>query len=81
VACPLAITTSPALARKIAGRTGADLENLEAFAVARVADAAGVPFACVLGISNRVGPKAHLEWRANAPRAAAAACRAALAIV
>ncbi|MFL5308306.1 MAG: phosphorylase [Polyangia bacterium] len=74
VACPLAITRSAALARRIATATGASLENLEAFAVARAAAAAGVEFAAVLGIANRVGPVAHDEWRAHHRRASRAAC-------
>jgi nucleoside phosphorylase len=52
VACPLAITRSATLARRISAATGADLENLEAFAVARAAAAAGVDFAAVLGVAN-----------------------------
>jgi len=75
VACPLAITQSTALARRI-GKTGAALENLEAFAVARAAAAAGLPFAAVLGVSNVVGPRAHAEWRANHLIASRAACHA-----
>ncbi|HSZ80968.1 MAG TPA: hypothetical protein VLA14_01740, partial [Polyangia bacterium] len=73
VACPLAITQATALARRIA-TTGAALENLEAFAVARAAAAARVPFAAVLGVSNVVGPRAHAEWRANHLAASRAAC-------
>jgi purine-nucleoside phosphorylase len=73
VACPLAITHTAALARRIAA-TGAALENLEAFAVARAAAAAHVPFAAVLGVSNVVGPKAHAEWRANHLAASRSAC-------
>jgi purine-nucleoside phosphorylase len=76
VACPLAITRSAALGRRIAAATGAALENLEAFAVARAAAAAGAEFAAVLGVSNRVGPRAHAEWRAHQRAAADAACRA-----
>jgi nucleoside phosphorylase len=73
VACPLAITLAAALARRIAA-TGAALENLEAFAVARASAAAHVPFGAVLGVSNVVGPKAHAEWRANHLAASRAAC-------
>jgi nucleoside phosphorylase len=73
VACPLAITQTAALARRLAA-TGAALENLEAFAVARAAAAARLPFAAVLGISNIVGPRAHAEWRANHLPASRAAC-------
>jgi futalosine hydrolase len=74
VACPLAITRSAALARRIVRATGAVLENLEAFAVARAARAAKVPFAAVLGVANRVGPEGHQEWRAHHHAASRAAC-------
>jgi purine-nucleoside phosphorylase len=69
----VAITKAPGLARKL-GATGAALENLEVFSVARAAHAAGLPFAAVLGISNVVGPNAHAEWRANHLAASRAAC-------
>jgi purine-nucleoside phosphorylase len=74
VGCPLGITRAEALARRIARETGAAVENLEAFAVARAAALAGVPFAAVLGIANRVGPGAHAEWKANHHAASRAAC-------
>jgi nucleoside phosphorylase len=75
VACPLAITRSAALGRQIARATGAALENLEAFGVARAAAAAKVEFAAVLGVANRVGPTGHREWRAHHLAASRAACR------
>ena len=74
VACPLAITRSAALGRRIAEATGATLENLEAFAVARAAAAAGIPFAAVLGVANRVGPTGHEEWQRHHRAASRAAC-------
>jgi futalosine hydrolase len=74
VACPLAITRSAALGRRIAEATGATLENLEAFAVARAAAVAGVPFGAVLGIANRVGPTGHEEWQRHHRAASRAAC-------
>ena len=74
VACPLAITRSAALGRRIALSTGAALENLEAFAVARAAAAAGIPFAAVLGVANRVGPRGHEEWQRHHRAASRAAC-------
>jgi nucleoside phosphorylase len=77
VACPLAITSRAAAARRLAAHSGCAVENLELFAVGRAAQ--GLPFAAVLGISNRVGPRAHAEWRAHAATAAAAACQAVLA--
>jgi nucleoside phosphorylase len=75
VVCPLAITRSRPAARRLAN-SGA-VENLEAFAVARAASP--LPFAAVLGVSNVVGPRAHVEWRRHAARASAAACQAVLA--
>jgi nucleoside phosphorylase len=76
VACPLAITRSATLGRQIAHASGAALENLEVFAVARAAAAAGIDaVAAVLGIANRVGPRGHQEWRAHHAAASHAACR------
>jgi futalosine hydrolase len=74
VACPLAITRSAALGRRITKATGATLENLEAFAVARAAAAAAIPFAAVLGVANRVGPTGHEEWQRHHRAASRAAC-------
>lgn len=74
----LAVTTDPDLA----ARFGADwqIEHMEAFGAAWACAAAGVPFGVVLGVTNRVGPSAHAEWRAR--RAAVeAATRAAVAEV
>ncbi len=79
VACPAAVTRARALGRRIARDTGAQIETLEAFAVGRAAQAAGAPFAAVLGVSNRVGPDAHTEWRAHRRAAEAAACAVVLA--
>ena len=76
VACPIAITRSATLGRHLAHATGAALENMEAFAVARAAAAAGVQeMTAVLGIANRVGPNGHREWRAHHRAASGAACR------
>ncbi len=75
VACPVGITRSAALGQEIARETGAALENLEAFAVARAARAAEVPFAAVLGVANRVGPIGQSQWRAHHVAASRAACR------
>ena len=74
VACPLAITRAAGLGRAIAAASSAFAENLEAFAVARAAAGAGLPVAAVLGIANRVGPRAHREWLANHVAASTAAC-------
>jgi nucleoside phosphorylase len=76
VACPIAVTRSATLGRHLAHATDAGLENLEAFAVARAAAAAGVvEVAAVLGIANRVGPRGHQEWRAHHEAASRGACR------
>jgi nucleoside phosphorylase len=76
VACPIAVTRSATLGRHLAHATGAALENLEAFAVARAAAAAGIDaMTAVLGIANRVGPRGHQEWRAHHDAASRAACR------
>ena len=76
VACPIAVTRSATLGRHVAHATGAALENLEAFSVARAATAAGVDaVTAVLGIANRVGPRGHQEWRAHHLAASRAACR------
>jgi nucleoside phosphorylase len=74
VACPAAITRSASAATALARSTGAALENLEAFAVARAAAAARRPFVAILGVANQVGPRAHAQWAAHAVAAAAAAC-------
>jgi nucleoside phosphorylase len=78
VACPLAITASTKAGTAAAKLSGCALENLEAFAVARAAATAGVPFAAILGIANHVGAAGHREWKANARAAAAVACQAVL---
>ena len=76
VACPVAITRTATLGRLIAQATGATLENLEAFAVIRAANRAGIEAtAAVLGVANRVGPRAHPEWKANHLAASRTACK------
>lgn len=67
----LAITTSPELSATFGAAWG--VEHMETFGAAWACHAARVPFACVLGITNRVGPDAHAEWRANRGAAEAAA--------
>jgi futalosine hydrolase len=76
VACPLGITRDRKVGKRLQTATGADVENLEAFAVARAAVQAGVPFAAVLGVANHVGPEGHAEWKKHGDRAAATACAA-----
>jgi nucleoside phosphorylase len=76
VACPLAITASAKAAKTAAELSGCALENLEAFAVARAAATAKVPFAAIMGLANHVGPRGHREWERHAKAAAENACRA-----
>ncbi|MEP6653643.1 MAG: hypothetical protein ABJA82_09810 [Myxococcales bacterium] len=75
VATPLAITSAARLGQLLARTTGAAVENLEAFAVARAAALAGIPFGAVLGVSNQVGPGAHAQWLRHRALATRAACR------
>jgi len=74
-----AISTDPALVAKVGA--GWQVEHLECFGAAWACAQAGVPFAAVLGVANRVGPDAHAEWKANrlaAEEAARAVVRGAL---
>jgi nucleoside phosphorylase len=79
VACPVAISTRARTAR--AQEDFPDAENLEAFAVARAVAIQDLPFIAILGLSNLVGPAAHAQWKQHARTAAAAACRAAYALI
>ncbi len=63
VATLVAITTDVGLAARI-GATW-QIEHMEAYGVAAACAAVGVPFGAVFGVTNRVGPGAHEEWRAN----------------
>lgn len=74
-----AVTTDPTLGDRLAD--GWDVEHLECFGVATACQAAGIPFAAVLGVANEVGPDAHMEWltyREAAQEAARQAIRALL---
>jgi purine-nucleoside phosphorylase len=68
-----AVTTDPTLAERLAD--GWDVEHLEAFGVAAACQAAGIPFAAVLGVANLVGPDAHTEWLTHRDAAQEAARR------
>ncbi len=74
VANTLAITTDDALAARLGAGTGCAVENLEAFAVANASALQQIPFACVLGISNRVCSIGREEWRTHHRAAAQGAC-------
>ncbi len=77
IATTLSITTDDAVAHALAQATAAEVEHLEAFAVARACADANVPFTVVLGIANIVGSRGRAEWREHHQRASAAACRVA----
>jgi futalosine hydrolase len=76
VATTLAVTTDDATASALEAATGAHVEHLEAFSVARACALAGVRFSAVFGVANAVGSRGRDEWRENHERAAAAACEA-----
>jgi nucleoside phosphorylase len=78
VATTLSVTTSDALAAALARATRCAAEHLEAHGVAVACAAAGVPFACALGVANAVGSRGRAEWRANHVTASEAAARVAL---
>lgn len=66
-----AVTTDTQLAERLSD--GWTVEHMEAFGVALACQQAGVPFACVLGVTNDVGPEAHTQWLAHRDAAQAAA--------
>lgn len=74
VANTLGVTTDDALAARIGANVACALENLEAFGIANACALQQVPFACVLGVSNRVGSLGREEWRAYHRGASQAAC-------
>lgn len=81
VACPLGISAQVVRSPRIQGGVAPDVENLEAFAVGRAAARLNLPFMAILGISNLVGPSAHIQWKKHAGAAAMAACRMAYTFI
>ncbi|MCA9580501.1 MAG: hypothetical protein KC416_01825 [Myxococcales bacterium] len=79
LATTLATTTDPGTAQRIYEQTGAEAENLEAFAIAQACALAEVPFASILGISHEVGPKAKAHIQEFDRAAADSACEAVVA--
>jgi purine-nucleoside phosphorylase len=69
VAVPPAITLTDAGALALA-RVGS-AENLELAGVFAACAFAGIPAAAALGVTNRVGPGAHAEWRRENVRVSA----------
>jgi nucleoside phosphorylase len=75
VVANLAITTDPDLAQRYAAAS--KVEHMEAYGFALACTRANVPWACVLAITNAVGPDAHAQWRAHRAACEAAARAAA----
>lgn len=63
VACLLGLTLDEELAKRIRRNRGADLENMELYAIALIAREKNLRWGALLGITNRVGPEGHEEWR------------------
>ena len=74
VANTLVVTTDDALSIQVGASCGCAVENLEAFGVANACALQNVPFAAVVGVSNKVGSTGREEWRAHHKPAALAAC-------
>jgi hypothetical protein len=66
VAVPPGITCAAEGARLLASVASA--EHLELSGVFAACQAAGIPVAGALAVANRVGPDAHVEWKANHAR-------------
>jgi nucleoside phosphorylase len=77
VASPVGVTSSDREAARLA-EAGAEIEQLECFALFRAAARARVPAVAIFAIANRVGESAATEWKANRVRAEAAAKEALL---
>lgn len=65
------ITTSDALARRLARQSGCAVENMEGVAVGLACAAERVPFAGLLVVTNVVGARGRAQWLANREAAAA----------
>lgn len=64
VFAPQEISSGPAWRASLLG-LGYQVEHLESFAYAFVAQKFGIPISIVLGLANEVGPNAHAEWQKN----------------
>jgi nucleoside phosphorylase len=71
-ASPLGVTSSDGEAARLA-EAGAEIEQLECFALYRAAARRRIPAVAIFAIANRVGSSAAAEWKANRARAEAAA--------
>ena len=75
IANTLGVTTDDVAARAICDSTGAGVEHMEAFAIARACEMRGARCGVVLGISNVVGSSGRAEWLKNHVAASARAGR------
>lgn len=63
VASPMAFTDDDAFALGVPSRTGCEVENLEAFAVAQACHLLQVPLAVVLAVTHVVGSHRKVDWQ------------------
>jgi nucleoside phosphorylase len=62
IASMMAPVTDDTLAASLHAATGCDADNSELFGIAAACQAASVPFAAVLGVSNLVGSTGRHDW-------------------
>ena len=74
-----AVTTDPDLGERLG--EGWTVEHLEAYAVAWACARASIPFVAVFGITNEVGPDAHLQWLTHREQAQSTAREAVQALL
>ena len=63
VGCLWGLTLDADLALSLSQGHQIQLENMEAFALGKAAQAFGLPWSAVLGVSNEVGPGGHEQWK------------------
>jgi purine-nucleoside phosphorylase len=74
-----AVTTDLDLGERLG--EGWTVEHLEAYAVAWACARSSIPFVAVLGITNTVGPDAHLQWLTHRDQAQSTAREAVQALL
>jgi hypothetical protein len=80
VACPVGVTSDDGEAARLAA-TGAEVEQLECFAVLAAAARAAIPATAIFAIANSVGSRGSAEWRAHRVAAESAAMAAVAQVV
>jgi nucleoside phosphorylase len=61
----LTLTKSAETAKKMTLNTGCDFENMELYGIASVSRLLKLKWNSILGITNKVGKKGHVEWFKN----------------